>query len=368
MPAGGSAWRGGPLGERRRHAPQPESDRTLINSNRASISYALIRLILQRSGSLTGPRVAVRRGAAPLLAWLVGCALCVGGCGAAATPPGPVQQTASPIARMAARSPAHVAVIVMENEEYSDIVGSAATPFINVLAHHYAVARSMYAVSHPSLPNYLALTGGSTFGIGSDCTDCSVGARSLASQLIAAGISWRAYMEGLPHPCFTGAQAGEYAKKHDPFVYYKPIVGSRTSCSHVVALTQLAADERRAALPRLIWITPNLCHDMHDCDRATGDRFLAGLVPALLRALGRHGLLFLTWDEGTSNEGCCRLAAGGHVATIVAGAGARPHARLSTPVDHYSVLQTIEDLLGLPRLRGAACTCTPSLAPLLRRR
>jgi len=269
---------------------------------------------------------------------------------------------------VAAGAPAHVAVIVMENEEYSDIIGSAATPFINALADRYALARSMYAISHPSLPNYLALTGGSTFGIGSDCTDCSVAAAGLASQLIAAGISWRAYMEGLPRPCFTGAQAGEYAKKHDPFVYYKAIVGSRTSCSHVVALTRLGADELRAALPRLIWITPNLCHDMHDCDPATGDRFLSGLVPPLLRALGPGGLLFLTWDEGSSDEGCCRLAAGGHVATIVAGAGARPHARLSTPVDHYSTLQTIEDLLGLARLRGAACTCTPTLAPLLRRR
>ena len=106
---------------------------------------------------------------------------------------------------------------------------------------------------------------------------------------------------------------------------------------------------------------------MHDCSPATGDRFLAGLVPPLLRALGNGGLLFLTWDEGTSDDGCCRLASGGHIATIVAGAGAMPGARMRTPADHYSVLQTIEDMLGLPRLRGAACACTPSLGPLLRK-
>ena len=69
--------------------------------------------------------------------------------------------------------------------------------------------------------------------------------------------------------------------------------------------------------------------------------------------------------RASSDDGCCRLASGGHIATILAGAEARPGARLSTPADHYSVLQTIEDLLGLPRLRGAACACTPSLAPLL---
>jgi hypothetical protein len=168
-------------------------------------------------------------------------------------------------------------------------------------------------------------------------------------------------MEDLPHPCFTGAGAGDYAKKHDPFAYYRPLVG----CRNIVPLSQLYADERAASLPRFIWITPNLCHDMHDCDPATGDRFLAQLVPPLLTALGRGGLLIITWDEGTSNDGCCRLAAGGHIATIIAGPGARAGARLATPTDHYSTLQTIEDLFDLPRLRGAACGCTPTLAPLL---
>jgi hypothetical protein len=93
------------------------------------------------------------------------------------------------------------------------------------------------------------------------------------------------------------------------------------------------------------------------------------LVPPLLRALGPNGLLVLTWDEDrdTSSAGCCRLARGGHVATIVAGGAARRGARMGTPVDHYSVLQTIEDLLRLPRLRGAGCSCTPSLQPLLHR-
>jgi hypothetical protein len=260
----------------------------------------------------------------------------------------------------------HVAVIVMENQEYGDIIGSPATPFINELARRYALARQMYAVSHPSLPNYLALTGGSTFGVSSDCTDCSVTATSLVDQLERAHITWTGYMEDLPYPCFPGAGLGDYAKKHDPFAYYTRISGNSVRCRRVVPLTQLYADERARALPSFTWITPNLCHDMHDCALSTGDRFLARLVPPLLAALGPRGVLFITWDEGTSDDRCCRLASGGHVVTIVAGPGARPGARLSTPADHYSLLQTIENLLGLPRLRGAACACTPSLAPLLR--
>ncbi len=286
---------------------------------------------------------------------------------ARASAPLPVQKHPAPRAALAGGPPTHIAVILMENEEYGDIFGSRSTPFIDRLARRYALASQMYAITHPSLPNYLALTGGSTFRISSDCTDCTVRATSLVDQLERAGISWRAYMEGLPRPCFSGAGAGEYAKKHDPFAYFTKIAGDRARCGHVVPLARLYADERDRGLPRFVWITPNLCHDMHDCDPPTGDRFLSKLVPPLLAALGRHGLLVLTWDEGTSDDGCCRLASGGHIVTILAGPGARAGARLGTPVDHYSVLQTIEDVLGLPRLRGAACACTPSLAPLLAR-
>jgi hypothetical protein len=262
--------------------------------------------------------------------------------------------------------PSHIAVIVMENEEYGGIVGSSSAPYINSLARRYALARSAYAIAHPSLPNYLALTGGSTFGISSDCTDCSVPGSGVAGQLAARHVSWRAYMEDLPHPCFTGSSNGDYAKKHDPFVYFRALVADPAQCANVVPLSTLAASERSHSLPRFIWITPNLCHDMHDCDTATGDRFLRSLVPSLLAALGPRGLLILTWDEGSSDDGCCGRASGGHIATILAGGLVRPHSSMAKPVDHYSVLQLVEDLLDLPRLDGARCACTPSLRPLLR--
>jgi hypothetical protein len=293
--------------------------------------------------------------------------LMLSACGTSAVRHATVQTTPSPVLALRGGPPTHIAVIVMENEEFSEIIGSHHTPFINALADRYALARSMYAVTHPSLPNYLALTGGATFGIDSDCTDCSVPfATSLADQLSAAGLSWKAYMEDLPRPCYRGASAGDYAKKHDPFMYYGRVAQRPAQCAHVVALTQLSRDERAHTVPRFAWITPNLCHDMHDCAPPQGDAFLAGLVPPLLSALGPRGLLILTWDEGTSDDGCCRLAHGGHIVTILAGPLAAPRARLATPVDQYSILQALEDLLDLRRLRGAACACTPSLAPLLR--
>lgn len=313
-------------------------------------------------------RHALKRLKRPVTALLLCGTLVLGACGSGRMLP--AQTVASPRAAMGrgAPAPARIAVVVMENEEYGDVIGSASTPYINGLAARYALARQMYAVTHPSLPNYLALTGGSTFGISSDCTDCEVRSTSIVDQLRHAGISWRAYMEDLPSPCFRGDGSAGYAKKHDPFMYYTRVSGNARQCHNVVPLARLGADERSGSLPRFIWISPSLCHDMHDCGTATGDHFLKGLLPGLLSRLGRGGLLFLIWDEGTSGDGCCRLASGGHIATIVAGPGARRGARMDTPTDHYSVLQTIEDLLGLGRLRGAACACTPSLAPLLRTR
>ena len=307
-----------------------------------------------------------RRRAAPAvaLAALLGTWLLLASCGSSGSSD-PVQQRPSPIAHVGRGKPVRIAVIVMENEEFGDVIGSRDAPYIRGLARRYALATRMFAVSHPSLPNYLALTGGSTAGIDSDCTDCSVSGSGIAGQLSRKGIAWRAYMEGLPRPCFMRSDAGRYAKKHDPFVYYRSVAASRALCGNVVPLSTLRGDERRGRLPRLVWITPDLCHDMHDCSVSVGDRFLARTVPALLHALGPRGLLVLTWDEGSSDAGCCRLAAGGHIATILAGPLARAGARLRTASDHYSVLQLLEDLFGVSRLGHAGCPCTPTLQPLL---
>jgi hypothetical protein len=294
---------------------------------------------------------------------LVLAVLGLAGCGSARQVP--EVDRAAPPAKLASGSPPHVAVIVMENEEYGDLLAAPHIPYIRHLVASGALAGQMYAIAHPSLPNYLALATGSTHGITDDCTDCSVPGSGLAGQLSAHRISWRAYMEGMPRPCFTGAGAGQYAKKHNPFIYADAVRTSAADCARIVPFSALARDEQARTLPRFIWVTPNLCHDMHDCDPGTGDRFLAATVPALLAAMGPRSLLVLTWDEGSSDNGCCRLAHGGHVLTVLAGPAARHRARLATATDHYSTLQLIEDLFALPRAGGAACACTPSLAPLL---
>jgi phosphatidylinositol-3-phosphatase len=259
-----------------------------------------------------------------------------------------------------------VVVIVMENQSCNAVIGSREAPYLNRLARRSAFAARSFALTKPSLPNYLGLTGGSTFGITTDCTACRVRATNLVDQLERARISWKAYMEGMPAPCYRGVQAGLYVKRHDPFAYYGDIASSTSRCRRIVPFTQLQADLVRRTLPRFVWITPDLCHDMHSCPVRDGDRFLAGLVPALERTIGPRAAIVVTWDEGVDHTGCCRLASGGQIPTIVAGPAARPGARSRVAYDHYSLLRTIEDAFGLPHLRGAACPCTRPLSALLR--
>jgi hypothetical protein len=261
----------------------------------------------------------------------------------------------------------HVVVIVMENKEYDDVIGDREAPYINRLARRYGLATASYGIRHPSLPDYLALTSGSTHGIDSDCTDCRVAGQSIVDQLVRARLTWKAYMEDLPRPCFSGAGAGGYAKKHDPFMYYDAVAGDRRRCRRVVGLGQLSRDLRRGRLPTYSFISPGLCNDMHDCSVGTGDRFLAQLVPTLLRAVGSKGYVVLTWDEGTSDRGCCGGSTGGRIATVVAGRLVRRGARARNPVDHYGVLRTIEDTLGVSHLGGARDRRHGTLAGLFRR-
>jgi phosphatidylinositol-3-phosphatase len=244
----------------------------------------------------------------------------------------------------------------MENEEAGSIIGNATAPYINGLANSHGLAASYFAVSHPSLPNYLALTAGSTFGITSDCTGCFVNATNLADQVEASGRSWKAYMESMPSSCFVG-DAYPYMQKHDPFIYYDDIRGNAARCdSHVVPFTQLSADLSAGTVPNFAWITPNMCNDMHDCSIATGDSWLASVVPGILAspAFTNGGLLFITWDEGSSNAGCCGNAAGGQVATLVIAPNGIAGLRSTTNETHYSLLRTIEDAWGLNPLDEAA--------------
>lgn len=259
----------------------------------------------------------------------------------------------------------HIAIIVLENKERSEVIGNTeAMPYLNELAATYAQADAMFGITHPSLPNYLALLSGDTHGIDSNCTDCYLDAPNLVDQLEDEGISWKAYMHGMPEPCYT-EDSDEYVVRHNPFVYFKSIREDPERCRKVVPIEELATDLDRADLPRFIWVTPDQCSNTHDCDLAWGDAFLAEVVPALLEGMGERSVVIVTFDEGETDEGCCEVAHGGHIATIVAGPAARQGVRSDEPYTLYSVLRTIEDSFGLPLLGKAGCDCTSSMGGLL---
>lgn len=267
---------------------------------------------------------------------------------AAPTAPQPTPTPAS----TAAGAPSHIIVIVMENKEAGEIIGSADAPYLTSLAARYTIAEHSYAITHPSVPNYLALLGGDTFGVASDCTSCFVDQPNLVDELEARGKTWRAYMEDLPRPCFLGSASGAYALKHDPFLYFRDVRDNPARCGRVVPFSQFTGDLASGTVPSFAWVTPNLQHDMHDGSVADGDRWLAGFVPPVLAsdAWRRDGLLVITWDEGESDAGCCGLASGGRIPTLVVSPSGAPGARIETPVTHYSLLRTIEDAWGLAHL------------------
>ncbi|TMC48850.1 MAG: hypothetical protein E6J14_10385 [Chloroflexi bacterium] len=277
----------------------------------------------------------------------------------------PTQPPSSVSAPATGPSPPHVMLIVLENREYSAVIGSSSA-YLNQLAHRYGLATQAYATGHPSLPNYLELIAGTTFGISSDCTGCSVDAPTVTDQLDTAGLGWRAYMESMPSPCFTGAASDGYAKKHDPFVYVRHLRDG-ADCARVVPFGQLATDLASGRAAPFLWVTPNLCDDGHDCGNGQVERWLRGLL-TMVQGSGWYrqgGAVIITWDEGSSSVGCCQTAHGGHVATVVVSQRLQGGHKFDQVIDQAGILRGIEEVYGLPLLRDAACSCSGSLRPML---
>lgn len=243
----------------------------------------------------------------------------------------------------------HVVVIVLENKARSSVLGNSAAPAFNALAARGAVLARYRGVTHPSLPNYLALVSGSTHGITDDCTSCTVAGRSLADTLQAGGRTWKAYAEGLPRAGWTGAATGRYVKRHVPFLYFRRVLARPARARNVVPLSALTRDLAARRLPDFALVVPNMCHDMHDCPVSAGDAWLRRFVPPLLRnAQLANSVVFVVFDESDSADpGIPALALGPTV---------RPGSAFRPPMSHYGLLRTIEDAWGLPRLGRSART------------
>jgi len=264
-----------------------------------------------------------------------------------------------------APSTPRVMVIMMENESSSAVLGNAALPYLNdSLVAHYPVLADSYAVAHPSLPNYLELSSGSTWGVTSDCAPgawCE-GDDNLAAQLDQAGISWAAYMESMPSNGYTGGDTGGsdgygnqlYAQHHNPFVYYPDLASELTV--HDKVFSSMITDLDSADPPAFVWVTPNMLDDGHDGPLTTMDDWLSVEVPAIQNTAWYQdgGHIVLTWDEGADSDtsGICG-GTGGQIPGLVIGQDLFNGAPYTSPVDDAGVLGSIESLLGVPLLNDA---------------
>src|SRR2546429_2719027 len=159
----------------------------------------------------------------------------------------------------------HVFIIMMENTGYKSLIGNPNAPWINSAAATYGLATNYYGVSHPSQPNYIAATSGSTNGVGDD-NDTTINVPNIVDQLEAHGKTWKAYMQSLSlcttkldHAC--GNQL--YERKHDPFVSYQDVQSNPARMANIVDFSQLASDLASKNVPDYVWISPDQCNDMH---------------------------------------------------------------------------------------------------------
>jgi acid phosphatase len=258
-----------------------------------------------------------------------------------------------------------VAVMVLENRSYEQVIGNPSAPYINSLARTGALATRYYAITHPSLPNYIAMTTGGHKGINTNCATCKSEGRSLVNQLDRARLSWRAYFESIPKRVASPFKAGApYNRHYNPFVYTEQ--GGSDLASDLANFGGLSHDLATHTLRRFSWIAPNVWHDGHNGKLAAVDSFAARLVPRIVKALGARGVLFVTWDEGQrSDTRGANGQGGGRIPLIAVGPGARSGARVQVRANHYAFLKTMEASLGLGALGHARRAGTPMLTGLL---
>jgi len=281
----------------------------------------------------------------------------------------------------------HIFVIVEENKGYDQIIGNPDAPIINQLGQTYGKAATFFGEVHPSEANYVAMLGGSTFGIhddaayntkkafGSNSVDHTISGRSLLDQLEEKGLTWKGYFQNIPYPGYKGTFSPSrfralYASKHNGFINFKKVQDTPNELKKLVGLEQLTVDLQSDQVPNYSHIILNQCHEMHgllECRNAqqlikTGDTWVGKIVKQItsssLWSSPDNNAIVVTWDEDngstTGNQGCCGYDpksvanfGGGHIATIVITNHGQRGVIDNTPYNHYSLLRTIEDTFGI---------------------
>ena len=252
-----------------------------------------------------------------------------------------------------------VFLLLFENQNWASITPSVAPYISNTLLPMGGHATQYFNPPglHPSEPNYIWLEAGNNMGLTTDSDPSASNSISDTNHLVTllnnAGISWKAYEENKPAGCPL-VSAGEYAAKHNPFVFFQDVTGNNDPnnayCeAHIVDYSNLASDLSNGNVAAYNFITPNLCDDMHDCSIQTGDTWLANNLPTILNsnAFKNGGAIFIAWDEGEGGDG--------PIGMIVLSPLAKTNYSNAIHYTHSSTLRTMQEIFNVgPLLRDAA--------------
>jgi hypothetical protein len=238
----------------------------------------------------------------------------------------------------------HVVVVVLENKSRTQIIHDDG--YIRRLGDQGAEMTRSYAVTHPSQPNYIAMFAGSTHGVKNDSCPQRIAGGNLAQQLTRHGFTFKAYSEGLPRvgALTCSSPDGMYRRKHAPWVDLSTFDQRKHK-----PFRRFPDDYDR--LPTVSFVIPNMCHDMHDCSIAGGNRWMRRQLDGYAQWAKTHNsLLVVTFDEDDDT-------AVNRIYTALIGARVKP-GDYDQVINHYSVLRTLEDMYDLPAL-GNAATADP---------
>ncbi|KAG2172395.1 hypothetical protein INT43_004937 [Umbelopsis isabellina] len=246
----------------------------------------------------------------------------------------------------------HVYFIFMENSNYNQIIGASAAPYLTSLSQKYTTLVNHYALQHPSDPNYIAVTAGSTLGKTGD-DNVAVSARNIIDSLEDKGLKWRVYNDNMPSVCFKGT-SGEYWQDDAPFYYYNDVGGNATRCQNIVPMVPYMANDHKSSstAPNYAFLSADDCDDMEGCGIADGDSWLENrLAPLLNSTVWAEGnsLLIISFDE---DAGQSSRSSGDsqRVATILVSPKVKAGCQAKTRYNHYNLLSTVNAALGLEPL------------------
>ena len=248
------------------------------------------------------------------------------------------------VAPAAAEGPSHVKRVIVVMLENEASVAAYQQPFLRRLADEGALLEGFTALLHPSYPNYVALTSGSTWGIDSD-KQRTIDATHIGDLLEAKGKTWKLYAQGYPGGCFLKRRIGSYTRTHVPFLSYRNIQDNPARCARVVDAGEFEADVEHGTLPDFAMFIPDNEHNGHDWGVATADRYLERTLGPLLKdaRFTDQLLLIVTFDEDDKKHG-------NRIYTALWGDAVAPGVKPKAACNHYGLLRLIEDELGLERL------------------